>query len=134
MRSYPTNSPDAASRIVALMLISDGHVSRLEMDAVHGQDIERELGLAQGDFARVLQTLCEDLLMSAHGHRLLTGSVDEATLAAMMAEVTDPELQHKVLHLADTAATADRHVAASEAWIMASALKHWHLVEVPAQH
>ncbi|CAN7553016.1 hypothetical protein LJR118_004018 [Acidovorax sp. LjRoot118] len=28
MRSYPHNSPEAAARIVALLLISDGNVSR----------------------------------------------------------------------------------------------------------
>ncbi len=44
MRSYPRNSPQAAARIVALLLIVDGHVSRSEMDALYGRDIERELG------------------------------------------------------------------------------------------
>ena len=45
MRNYPRNSPQAAARIVALLLIADGHVSRSEMDALYGRDIERELGL-----------------------------------------------------------------------------------------
>ncbi|HRM81940.1 MAG TPA: TerB family tellurite resistance protein, partial [Acidovorax temperans] len=44
MRSYPRNSPQAAARIVALLLIADGHVSRSEMDALYGRDIEHELG------------------------------------------------------------------------------------------
>ena len=30
MRSYPRNSPEAAARIVALVLISDGHVCSSE--------------------------------------------------------------------------------------------------------
>jgi len=30
MRTYPRNSPQAAARILALVLISDGHVSRSE--------------------------------------------------------------------------------------------------------
>lgn len=122
MRSYPNNSPQAAARIVALLLISDGHVSRQETEALYGLDIERELGLAPGDFAQVLHTLCEDLLMAAHERRLLTGSINQATLGAVMAEVTEPELQHKVLYFADTAAMADRHVAAQEAWIMRSVM------------
>lgn len=134
MRSYPTNSPEAAARIVALLLISDGHVSRSEMEALDGLHIERELGLAPGDFAGVLHALCEDLLMGARERRLLTGSIDQATLSALLAEVTDTELQNRVLHFADTAATADRHVAAAEAWIMASALKQWRASELPTQH
>ncbi|GKT16894.1 TerB family tellurite resistance protein [Acidovorax sp. SUPP2522] len=129
MRSYPTNSPEAAARIVGLLLISDGHVSRSETDALQRLDIERELGLAPGDFAQVLHALCEDLLMGARERRLLTGNLDEAALAALMAEVTEPELQQRVLHFACAAATADHHVAAAEAWIMEAALKHWRMGE-----
>jgi hypothetical protein len=125
MRTYSHNSPQAAARIVALLLIADGHVSRSEMDAVHGQHIERELGLQPGEFALVLHTLCEDLLMGMRDRRLLTGSVDDATLDALFSEVSDTDLQHKVLYFADTAAIADQHVAPAEAWVMASALKHW---------
>ena len=132
MRSYPHNSPQAAARIVALLLIADGHVSRAEMDALYGRDIERELGLPPGDFAQVLHTLCEDLLMGMRDRRLLTGSIDDATLAALLAEVSDAPLRHKVLYFADAAATADHHVAPAEAWVMGFALKHWHLREAQA--
>jgi hypothetical protein len=131
MRSYSHNSPEAAARIVALLLISDGHVSRQEMEALYGQDIERELSLPPGGFAQVLHTLCEDLLMAAHERRLLTGSIDQATLDAVMSEVTDTDLQHKVLYFADAAAMADRHVAAEEAWIMRAALTQWRIGKLP---
>jgi hypothetical protein len=133
MRSYPNNSPKAAARIVALLLISDGHVSRQEMEALYGLDIERELALAPSDFAQVLHTLCEDLLMAAHERRLLTGSIDQATLDAVISEVTEPELQHKVLYFADAAAMADHHVAAQEAWIMRSVMAQWRVGNLPAR-
>ena len=45
MRSYPRNSPEAAARIVALMLISDGHVCSSEFDILKQLGAERELGL-----------------------------------------------------------------------------------------
>lgn len=70
--------------------------------------------------------------MAAHERRLLTGSIDQATLDALMAEVTDPGLQHKVLYFADAAAMADRHVAAEEAWIMRAALTQWRIGKLPA--
>ena len=63
MRSYPRNSPEAAARIVALVLISDGHVCRSEIDALQKLQVEQELGLVPGAFAQVVHTLCEDLLM-----------------------------------------------------------------------
>ncbi|CAN7474865.1 TerB family tellurite resistance protein [Acidovorax sp. LjRoot117] len=133
MRSYSHNSPEAAARIVALLLISDGNVSRQELEALYGQDIERQIGLAPGGFGQVLNTLCEDLLMVAHERRVLTGSIDQATLDAVMAEVTEPDLQHKVLYFADAAAMADSHVAAEEAWIMRAALTQWRVSKLPAQ-
>jgi len=133
MRSYSHNCPEAAARIVALLLISDGNVSRQELEALYGQDIEQQIGLAPGGFAQVLNTLCEDLLMAAHERRVLTGSIDQATLDAVMAEVTEPDLQHKVLYFADAAAMADSHVAAEEAWIMRAALTQWRVSKLPAQ-
>lgn len=81
----------------------------------------------------MLHTLCEDLLMGMRDRRLLTGHIDDATLAALLDEVTDAVLRQKVLYFADAAATADQHVASAEAWVMETALKHWHMEEAAAQ-
>lgn len=129
MRSYPRNSPEAAARIVALVLISDGHVCRSEIETLHRLQIERELGLAPGCFARVIQTLCEDLLMAAHGGGSMMCSVDASTLSALMSEVDAPALQRTVLRLAGAAAQADRHLADAEALVMAAAREQWGLAE-----
>ena len=56
-----------------------------------------------------------------------TMTIDDATLAALLDEVTDAVLRQKVLYFADAAATADQHVASAEAWVMEAALKRWHL-------
>lgn len=125
MRSYPRNSPEAAARIVALVLVSDGHVCRSEMEALKQLHVERELGLAPGAFAEVLRTLCEDLLMGAYGSGSLMCSVDERTLASLLAEVDEPGLQGKVLLLAGAAAAADRHLAEAEDLVVAAARRHW---------
>jgi len=104
MRTYSRNSPEAAARIVALVLISDGHVCRSEIDTLNHLHIERELGLAPGGFAQVIHTLCEDLLMGAYTSGSMMGSIDASTLASFMAEVETPAVQHKVLQLAKAAA------------------------------
>ena len=131
MRSYPRNSPEAAARIVALVLISDGHVCRSEMEALKQHHVERELGLAPGAFAEVLRTLCEDLLMAAYGGGSLMCSVDEPTLASLLAEVDEPGLQRRVFLLAQAAAAADRHLADAEDLVVAAARRHWP-IEVPS--
>lgn len=127
MRSYPRNSPEAAARIVALVLVADGHVCRSEIEALQQLQVEQELGLADGRFAQVMHTLCEDLLAAAYGHGAMMCSVDEQMLASLMAEVDAPVLQRTVLRLAEGAAGADRHVAEAEALVMAAARRHWRL-------
>lgn len=125
MRSYPRNSPEAAARIVALVLIADGHVCRSEFDTLNQLDATRALGLSPDGLPQAVQTLCEDLLMGAYSGGDLMAQVDDATLAALMAEVSDPALQATVLHLACAAASADTHLAKGEAFVLEAARRNW---------
>lgn len=125
MRSYPRNSPEAAARIVALVLICDGHVCRSEVETLHRLQVEHELGMAEGSFAQVMHALCDDLLAGAYGGGSSMCSVDEASLAALMAEIDEPQLQARVQRLARAAAGADRHLAESEALVLAAARQAW---------
>ena len=45
MRHYPPNSPHAAGRIVAMALLADGHLSRLELDVLDRMELHTQLGL-----------------------------------------------------------------------------------------
>ena len=74
MRSYPPNSPEAAARIVALVLIPDGHVCSSEFDALKRLDAERELGLEPQLLPHIVHTLCEELMMGGYA----TGSLPES--------------------------------------------------------
>lgn len=125
MRSYPRNSPEAAARIVALVLIADGHVCRSEFDVFEHLDGPHELGLQSQSFDGIVQTLCEDLLMGDQGGGSMLGAVGDDVLASLMAEVDAPALQEKVLRLAAAAARADRHLADGEALVLAAARRHW---------
>lgn len=129
MRSYPRNSPEAAARIVALVLIADGHVCRSEFEALNQLDAARELGLSSEGLPQAVQALCEDLLMGAHSGGALMAQVDEAALAALMADVDDPALQARVLALATAAARADQHLAEGETVVLEAARRHWRASE-----
>lgn len=133
MRSYPRNSPEAAARIVAIVLISDGHVCRTEIDALQRLHVEAELGLPSGAFGQVLHAMCEDLLCGAYGAGSMPCALDGPTLAGLLAEVDDPGLQARVLRLADAAAEADRHLADAEAWVVAAARAQWQGRRVPSR-
>lgn len=133
MRSYPRNSPDAAARILALVLISDGHVCRSEFEVLKRLGAADEIGLDPDGLSRVVHTLCEDLLLGAYNSGSTMASVDPDTLASLMAEVDDPALQRKVMRLALAVAEADRHLADGEALVLQAARQHWgHTIETEA--
>ena len=125
MRSYPRNSPESAARIVALVLIADGHVCRSEFDALNQFDAPRELGLDPDGLPRIVQTLCEDLLTGGPGSGSMLGGLDDSALASLMAEVDEPVLQRKVLRLAVAATEGDRHLADGETLVLEAARRHW---------
>jgi len=129
MRSYPHNSPEAAARIVALVLISDGHVCSSEFDILKQLGAERELGLEPQLLPHIVHTLCEELLASGYETGSLMGNVDDSALASLMAEISDPALQRKVLRLSLAAVRADGHLADGETMVVEAARHHWKLVD-----
>ena len=129
MRSYPLNSPEAAARIVSLVLISDGHVCSSEFDILKRLGAERELGLEPQLLPHVFHTLCEELMASGYETGSLMSNVDDSTLASLMAEISDPVLRRKVLRLSLAAARADGHLADGETLVVDAARRHWQLVD-----
>ena len=129
MRSYPHNSPEAAARIVALVLISDGHVCSSEFDILKRLGAERELGLEPQFLPHIVHTLCEDLMSGGYASGSLLGNVDDSTLASVMAEISDPALRRTVLRLSLAAARADGHLADGETMVVEAARHHWQLVD-----
>jgi hypothetical protein len=129
VRSYPRNSPEAAARIVALVLISDGHVCRSEFAILKELGAERELGLEPQLLPHIVYTLCEELLAGGYEKDSLMCNVDSSALASLMAEITDEALQRKVLRLSLAAARADGHLADGEAMVLEAARHHWKLFD-----
>ena len=129
MRNYPRNSPEAAARIVALVLISDGHVCSSEFDILKKLDAERELGLEPLLLPHIVHTLCEELLLGGYVTGSLMDNVDDSTLASLMAEISDPALQRTVLRLSLAAVRADGHLAEGETVVMEAARHHWQMVD-----
>lgn len=125
MRSYPYNSPEAAARIVALVLISDGHVSKSEFESLNQLDGTRDLGLEPHNMPGIVQTLCEDLLMAGFDGRSILSYLDDGTLAPLMAEVDEPQLQSKVLSVAACVVNADQHRSDGETAMLGAISRHW---------
>ncbi|HEY3596678.1 MAG TPA: TerB family tellurite resistance protein [Paraburkholderia sp.] len=125
MRTYQRNSPEAAARIVALVLTADGHVCSSEDRALDRLNVTRELGLMPGDFPRIVQALCEDRALASASSAEMCGDVDGLTLATLMSEVEDPALRRKVLHVCLAVAVADDYLADGEIEVLATMLDQW---------
>jgi uncharacterized tellurite resistance protein B-like protein len=125
MRTYTSNSPQAAGRIVAIALLADGHLNSSELAAVHRARIAERLGLAPGEFSTILRDLCEDLLTTANMDWSDACKLDSDVMQQVLLELEDPSLRAEVLSLCLVAVHADRHLSDSEAHLLAVLSKSW---------
>ncbi len=125
MRSYPRNSPQAAARIVALALLADGNLCKSELDALERHGAPALLGLSRAELHAVVHDLCQDLLAGSDLAWGGSSQVDARTLAGLLAEVQDPQLQVKVMQLCVAVVETDSHVAEGESAVLAAALTQW---------
>lgn len=129
MRSLPRNSPEAAGRVLALVLMADGHVCRSELEGLQALQAEHRLGLAPGAMAPLLHQLCEDLLAAASTTAGLNLALDDGTVLALLDEVDDPTLQRQVFELAMAATRADGHAAEGELSLLGTMIVRWGLFD-----
>lgn len=127
MRSYPTNSPQAAARILALTVVSDGDIGDAELQWLDRLAVHERLGLARHELHAVLDTFCEDLLSSDQLKWADACPVDERTLADLMGEIQDPDLRLKLLRLCVDLAEVDARVDDGESFVLSAAVEHWGL-------
>lgn len=127
MRAYPTDSPQAAARIVALAMLADGHVCHREMQTLQALHAAERLQLTPEQLQAVLQGLAQDLLASAYPQWGSTCQLDGRALGALLSEVSDPALRATTLALCQQLAQADAHWAPAEAHLMARLAQHWQL-------
>ena len=66
MRHYPSDSPEAMGRLVALTLMADGAIDASELKQLDHTDTIRRLALNEESFDRLIHELCDDMLTSAH--------------------------------------------------------------------
>jgi uncharacterized tellurite resistance protein B-like protein len=122
MRTYPTNSPAAAGRLLALTMISDGNVALSELKAVYRSHILEYVALTDEEFDAVLHELCNDLLQTAHHGNV---HIDVALIDSLLDEIRAPALRRKMLHAMWCLADADGWLADAEAVVLNRASIRW---------
>jgi uncharacterized tellurite resistance protein B-like protein len=122
MRSYSVDSPHAAARILALLIIVDGNMAASELAALERSKILDQIGLDLAQFQRAVQDLCEDLHTSTlHGSLQL----DDALIDSFLGEVADPALRRSLLRAMWTISDADGWLADAEARLLTRTANAW---------
>ena len=127
MRTYPRNSPQAAVRIAALMLLADGHLGSAELSALGRPAIAGRLGLDGPAAGDVLRDAVQDLLATGGSAWHGTAHLEVAVLDGVLREIDDPALRRDVLAACRALGGADRHWSEGEQAFLARLERHWHL-------
>ena len=127
MRAYPRNSPHAAARILALMLLADGHVCRAELDALLDEGSSWWPALPAPELRALLQDLTEDLLATGAGPWTRPEGIDADLVSTLFDEVDDPDLRDHILTRCVDLAGADGHLSDGESALLGALHRHWGL-------
>jgi uncharacterized tellurite resistance protein B-like protein len=127
MRHYPSDSPEAMARIVALVLMADGAIDLSEIETLDRHRTVAHLGLDQAGFDKVVHEFSEDML--TYAHRMPSGQLelDQDTMALLLGEIRNPLLQKKLLRTMLDIVNADGRLAGSEAVLVSKAMKLWEI-------
>lgn len=127
MRKYAKNSPEAGARVVALAMMTDGAIDRSEILLLERQNVVARLGLEQEQFDSIYYEYCTDMLASAKRNVSGQLELDKPGIKALLDEISDPMLQKEVLRIMLDIVNADHRLTASEASLIALALKRWNM-------
>jgi len=125
MRLYPTDSPKAVSRLLALAMIVDGHLAPSELKAMRHSGIAQRAGIDDEAFDAVVQELCEDLLATAHQRGAGEVEIDARLLDGLLREVEDPVLRMGAMKAMLDIVHADTVLDRRETLLVERAFKAW---------
>ncbi len=125
MRSYPTDSPEAAARLLAMALMADGHYSASEIKALDRMEIPSRLGITPEAMKAVIDGFCEDLMLAFHGEWLGSSQIDEATRQQLFGEIRNPALGAEVRQMCEAVMQSDGHLADGETELLDALARTW---------
>lgn len=125
MRTYPSNSPQAAARIVVLAMLADAQMCQAEVNVLNRLRADELLGLRPDELQCIVHSMCNDMLLTAEMTWADACQVAPHTLVTLMAEIDDPELRVTVLALCIAVIEADGRVVEGEELVLRTAIEQW---------
>ena len=125
MRAYPIDSPQAATRLLAMALVADGHYAPCELRTLDRLDASRRLGLSPQGMKTVIDTFCEELMHAQRGVWRGSADLEPALRQRLLNEVRNPRLQSEVRRLCEAIVTSDGHLADGEVELLDAMAMAW---------
>ena len=125
MRAYPTNSPEALARLIAMAILADGRLDNREIDWLKHHDTVALVGIEQDVLVQALLDCCRDVITEAEQERVFL--LEERRLARLADDIVDPALQKVALSAMLIIAKADGTVSEGEQTLLRYLMKRWAL-------
>jgi hypothetical protein len=124
MKAYAKNSPEAISRVLAMMMITDAKLDDREIEILDQLRIFDIVGISRSAFSQVVQDYCGELLRSG----LRDGKirlVDKDRIDAVVDLVDDPKRRAETCGMILNIANADGDIHEAELAVFRYILERW---------
>jgi len=125
-RTYPTNSPEAAGRVLAMAVLSDGHCSAVELETLRHMKAAERVGLSPAALHHIINGLAQDMQTATLGDMPTFDRLAPPTRDALLNGITDPYLQMDLQAMAHEVVVADGHLADGKAALVNTLGDRWH--------
>ena len=126
MRPYSPNSPEAMSRLLAMLIVTDGNLDQHEIEALDALHVYEVLGLSRKDFMQVLVDYCNDISDEAEQDGTIH-LIDLPRVDRLLGDVTDRNRRILVCALALDLSKADGTISESEMTLLRYMMAHWNI-------
>ncbi|WP_374261025.1 TerB family tellurite resistance protein [Zoogloea sp.] len=125
MRAYPTNSPEALARLIAMAILADGRLDNREIDWLKHHDTAALVGVDRDVLVQALLDCCRDVITEAEQERVFL--LEDRRLARLADDITDPAKRKVALSAMLIIAKADGTVSEGEQTLLRFLMKRWAL-------
>ncbi len=127
MRHYPSDSPEAMTRVVALALLADGAIDPGELEVLKGSSYCFRIGIDPCRFEQIVDEFCDDLL--ACGKRKPTGQYDlsDECVRDLLGDINSPKLRELALGMMLDIISSDGVLVREETSLIAQVIDCWKL-------
>jgi len=124
MKAYAKNSPEAISRILAMMMITDAKLDDREIEIMDQLRIFDIVGISRAAFSRVVRDYCGELLSSSSREGRIR-LVDKARIDEVIDLVDDSKKRVETCSVILNIANADGKIDDAELAVFGYILERW---------